>query len=100
MQLYTRRQWLTRLSASAGAALLSLCFAGCAGQSASNATVAPSAAAIVDTSDALPSWKDGAAKQTIRTFVADVTREGSSNFVPPAERIAVFDNDGTLWSEQ
>jgi hypothetical protein len=50
--------------------------------------------------DPLPSWHDGAAKHAIQKFVADVTRAGSSGFVPPAQRIAVFDNDGTLWSEQ
>jgi phosphoserine phosphatase len=50
--------------------------------------------------DALPSWNDGAAKQAIVTFVTTVTREGSPDFVVPAERIAVFDNDGTLWTEQ
>jgi haloacid dehalogenase-like hydrolase len=50
--------------------------------------------------DALPSWNDGAAKRAIVDFIARVTREGGSDFVPPAERIAVFDNDGTLWSEQ
>jgi hypothetical protein len=50
--------------------------------------------------DPLPSWRDGAAKQSIVTFVKDTTRKGSPDFVPVAERIAVFDNDGTLWSEQ
>ena len=50
--------------------------------------------------DPLPSWKDGATKQAIRGFVERVTTSGSPAFVPPAERIAVFDNDGTLWSEQ
>lgn len=50
--------------------------------------------------EALPSWRDGAARQAILRFVADVTRPDSPAFVPPAERIAVFDNDGTLWSEQ
>jgi phosphoglycolate phosphatase-like HAD superfamily hydrolase len=48
----------------------------------------------------LPSWNDGAAKRAIVEFVAKVTKEGSPDFVPPAERIAVFDNDGTLWAEQ
>ena len=48
----------------------------------------------------LPSWRDGAAKQAITDFVARVCREGAPEFVPPPERIAVFDNDGTLWSEQ
>ncbi len=47
----------------------------------------------------LPSWNDGAAKQAITNFVAAVTREGSADYVPPAERIATFDNDGTLWVE-
>jgi len=50
--------------------------------------------------NSLPSWNDGATKQSILEFVAAVTREGSSDFVPPAERIATFDNDGTLWVEQ
>ena len=50
--------------------------------------------------DPLPSWNDGAAKQAIETFVARVTTDGGAEFVPPNERIAVFDNDGTLWSEQ
>ncbi|MEY4568793.1 MAG: hypothetical protein RLZZ398_232 [Verrucomicrobiota bacterium] len=50
--------------------------------------------------DPLQSWNDGAAKKSITTFVAKVTREGSPDFVPPAERIATFDNDGTLWAEQ
>ena len=50
--------------------------------------------------DALPSWNDGAAKQAIVDFVTRVTTEGGPDFVPVAERIAVFDNDGTLWSEQ
>ncbi|MBP6582351.1 MAG: haloacid dehalogenase-like hydrolase [Chromatiaceae bacterium] len=50
--------------------------------------------------DPLPSWNDGAAKQGIMGFVEKVTQEGSAAFVPPAERIATFDNDGTLWSEQ
>ena len=48
----------------------------------------------------LPSWKDGAAKRNILDFVATVTREGSPSYVPVAERIATFDNDGTLWCEQ
>ncbi len=48
----------------------------------------------------LASWNEGSAKQSIIDFVAAVSKEGSSDFVPAAERIAVFDNDGTLWSEQ
>jgi hypothetical protein len=50
--------------------------------------------------DPLPSWNDGPAKQGIISFVEKVTKEGSPAFVPPAERIATFDNDGTLWCEQ
>ena len=50
--------------------------------------------------EVLPSWKDGPSRQAIEAFVAAVTREGDKDFIPPAERIAVFDNDGTLWSEQ
>jgi hypothetical protein len=50
--------------------------------------------------DPLPSWHDGAAKQSIIEFVENVTNEGSPDFVPAAERIAVFDNDGTLWAER
>src|SRR5262245_49340684 len=50
--------------------------------------------------DPLPSWNDGPAKQAIIAFVDKVTTEVSPDFVPPAERIATFDNDGTLWSEQ
>jgi hypothetical protein len=48
----------------------------------------------------LPSWNDGKTRQAIEAFVERVTTPGSADFVPPAERIAVFDNDGTLWSEQ
>jgi len=50
--------------------------------------------------DSLPSWNDGPAKAAIVDFVARVTKEGGPDFVPAAERIAVFDNDGTLWAEQ
>jgi len=50
--------------------------------------------------DQLPSWNDGATKKSITDFIAKVTKEGSADFVPPAERIATFDNDGTLWCEQ
>jgi phosphoserine phosphatase len=50
--------------------------------------------------DPLPSWNDGQTKTSITTFVARVTTQGGADFVPPAERIATFDNDGTLWIEQ
>jgi putative hemolysin/phosphoserine phosphatase len=52
------------------------------------------------TADPLPSWNPGPAKDTILKFVADVTDPASPSYVPPAERIAVLDNDGTLWTEK
>jgi phosphoglycolate phosphatase-like HAD superfamily hydrolase len=60
--------------------------------------VAWAAPALAQT-DALPSWNDGAAKQAIVEFVQTTTTQGSPNFVPPTERIATFDQDGTLWVE-
>ena len=50
--------------------------------------------------DPLPSWNDTAPKKAIVAFVEKVTKEGSPDFVPPNERIATFDNDGTLWCEK
>jgi hypothetical protein len=50
--------------------------------------------------DAVPSWTEGPAKQSILGFVERTIRAGSADFVSVAERIAVFHNDGTLWSEQ
>ncbi len=50
--------------------------------------------------DPLPSWNEGPAKKAVIDFVERVTKEGGPDYVPPAERIAVFDNDGTLWCEQ
>nr|WP_246149202.1 HAD family hydrolase [Candidatus Accumulibacter phosphatis] len=55
---------------------------------------------MAQTSDPLPSWNDGKAKQSVIEFVSKVTTRASPDFVPPAERIATFDNDGTLWTEQ
>lgn len=52
------------------------------------------------TVDPLPSWSNGPAKRSIVAFVKRVSSQGSTEFVPPAERIATFDNDGTLWAEQ
>src|SRR5262245_13369428 len=51
------------------------------------------------TRDPLPSWNEGAAKQAILDFVDKTTKEGGPDFVPYDERIAVFDQDGTLWVE-
>jgi len=64
------------------------------------AHAALAAEALAAVADALPSWNDGAAKKSVVEFVAKVTKEGGPDFVAPAERIAVFDNDGTLWCEQ
>jgi phosphoserine phosphatase len=55
---------------------------------------------IAAAEDPLPSWNETPTKAAILGFVAKVTTPGSADFVPPPERIAVFDNDGTLWSEQ
>jgi phosphoglycolate phosphatase-like HAD superfamily hydrolase len=57
-------------------------------------------AVIAGAQDPLPSWNDGPAKKAIMAFVGEVTREGSHNYVNAGQRIATFDNDGTLWAEQ
>jgi hypothetical protein len=57
-------------------------------------------ASAAQAADPLPSWNEGPAKQAILAFVADVTMQGGPNLVAPDDRIATFDNDGTLWSEQ
>lgn len=58
------------------------------------------ATAASQAADPLPSWNDGPVKQSIITFVEKVTKSGSPDFVPVPERVATFDNDGTLWCEQ
>lgn len=58
------------------------------------------AGVVAHAADPLPSWNDGAAKSAIVEFVDKVTKPGSPDFVPEPERIATFDNDGTLWAEQ
>ena len=73
--------------------------AGCNRQPAAPAATVPPTA-VEQAAAALPSWNDGKAKQAIVNFVARVTKEDSPDFVSPAERIATFDNDGTLWAEQ
>jgi hypothetical protein len=50
--------------------------------------------------DPLPSWNDGLVKKSIVEFVSRVTTQGGADFVPPEQRIATFDNDGTLWTEK
>jgi hypothetical protein len=53
----------------------------------------------IQAQDPLPSWNDGPAKQAILQFIRATTEESSPEFVPPGERIATFDQDGTLWVE-
>jgi haloacid dehalogenase-like hydrolase len=85
-----RRIYPTAMVVMAIAGLLG--WIGASGNSAS--TSAP------DSTDPMPSWNDTAPKKAIAAFVARVTKAGSREFIPPGERIAVFDNDGTLWAEQ
>jgi phosphoserine phosphatase len=56
--------------------------------------------AIATSSNPLPSWNDGALKSDIIAYVEKVTKEGSPDFIPVEDRIATFDNDGTLWAEK
>jgi haloacid dehalogenase-like hydrolase len=55
---------------------------------------------IITGTNPLPSWNDVASKRAIIDFINKTTKEGSKDFIPPGDRIACFDNDGTLWSEQ
>ena len=55
--------------------------------------------ATAQAADSLPSWNDSKARQSIIDFVTKVTKQGTPDYVPPEERIATFDNDGTLWAE-
>jgi hypothetical protein len=64
-----------------------------------SAVVVLTAAQPAKSGDPLPCWNDGASKSAIISFVTKVTKEKSPDYVNPEERIAVFDNDGTLWSE-
>jgi len=63
-------------------------------------SMAVTSSALAQTTDTLPSWNEGAAKQSILNFVAAVTHERSPDFVPAPQRVATFDNDGTLWPER
>jgi phosphoglycolate phosphatase-like HAD superfamily hydrolase len=79
MQMFSRRQAITAVATAL------LCLSG--------------GLALAQT-DPLPSWNEGPAKQSITDFIAHVTTPGGADFVPVEQRIATFDNDGTLWSEQ
>lgn len=86
-----KNSWPTRASSFGGFVVgILLIFSGNAPAQVSSTTVV----------DPLPSWNSGKSKQAILDFVARVTKEGSPDYVPPQERIATFDNDGTLWAEQ
>jgi len=80
------------------------CASGCNSSNTSNNTATSDSGATTSvassTGDPLPSWNDGATKKSITDYVSDVTKEGSPDFIQVADRIATFDNDGTLWSEQ
>ena len=67
---------------------------------AAAAALAPVSRTQAQAADPLPSWRDSPRRRALLDFVAAVTTEGGPDFVPPADRIAVFDNDGTLWCEQ
>ena len=74
--------------------------AACGGPPAANAPAPAPQPQALPAADPLPSWNETAPKKAIVAFVGKVTKEGGPDFVPPAERIATFDNDGTLWSEK
>lgn len=76
-----------------------MCGMRCATITLTTAVWLAAAAARAQMPDPLPSWNDGPAKQAILDFVRSATEENSPGFVAPAERIATFDNDGTLWVE-
>ena len=82
------------------AALACLCAAALIGNSTGCATARDSRAVARSSSATLESWREGPARAAIVSFVARTTDPASPDFVPEAERIAVFDNDGTLWAEQ
>jgi phosphoglycolate phosphatase-like HAD superfamily hydrolase len=86
----------SRTTISVALTLVGFALAGCA----PSPQQTPETAGPAGTADPLPSWNEAPARQSIVDFVARVTDPASADFVPEAERIAVFDNDGTLWSEQ
>ena len=81
--------------------LVALTFACGGGNSSTGAPPTPAPASQpAAAADPLPSWNDGTSKKAIIDFVGRTTRQGGPDYVQPPERIATFDNDGTLWSEQ
>ena len=97
----TGREWQTMLRLGAIVTAVSL-GVGCSNQGStpgSNSTP-PASTTAPASPEALPSWNDGPARKALTSFVARVTTDGSPDYVASAARIAVFDNDGTLWAEQ
>ena len=76
---------------------ISLVFISCKEKTNSTKEITTSIDQIIDP---LPSWNDGDTKKAIVNYVNSVTAEGGENYIPVSERIATFDNDGNLWSEQ
>ena len=74
----------------------------CKNKSEDTTIISPkdSTALVTNNGDPLPSWNDGALKKDIIAYVEKVTKEGSPDFIPVQNRIATFDNDGTLWAEK
>ncbi|WP_443939262.1 HAD family hydrolase [Pedobacter sp. MW01-1-1] len=91
-----------RFSLLMGSALLASVITSCNNQTKTTESTTTNTETTVAKASETPlgSWNDGAAKDTIMNFIKKTTTEGSKDFVPEADRIAVFDNDGTLWSEQ
>jgi hypothetical protein len=77
-----------------------LLFAACKSGTETKPAAAEPGSAVSSKEDPLPSWNERSSKKAIIDYVTDVTKSGSADFIPLADRIATFDNDGTLWSEQ
>jgi len=90
-----RRSWRRTVLSAILAGIFGLAGIGCTPRTANEAVVKPAPA-----TDPLPSWNEGATRAAIIDFVERVTTEGGTDYVPEPMRIATFDNDGTLWSEQ
>jgi phosphoserine phosphatase len=92
-----------RMSGMSNTIVIGLLFAGlisCTAPNTDTATTSENTVEPVAVADPLPSWNDGERKQAIISYVENVTDKASADFIPVADRIATFDNDGTLWSEQ
>ncbi len=72
----------------------------CANKSSDAGSIGANYSSTIVAGDPLPSWNEGENKKAIIDFVSKVTTEGSASFVKQEDRIATFDNDGTLWAEQ